>query len=56
MEVPEGHIWVFGSSNLNFRFGDISSLRVRHANFGAENMSTGVSRHPLSADMVGGVG
>ena len=47
---------VFGSSDFNFRFCDISSLRVSHENFGSENMFTGVSRHPLSADMVGGVG
>ena len=56
LEVPEGHIWGLGSSDLNFRFCDISSLRVGHAIFGAENIFIGVSRHPPSADMVGCVG
>ena len=47
-------MWFLGSSDLNLRFGDISSLRVRRANFSARNAINGVSRHPSLAESVGG--
>ena len=45
---------VFNLSNLNLKFGDISSLVVSHASFGATNVSNGVYRHPQLVDIVGG--
>ena len=44
---------VFNLSNLNLKFGDISSLVVSHASFGATNVSNGVSRHSQLVDIVG---
>ena len=39
----------------NLRCGSIPSLRVSRTNFSARNMTDGVSRHPVLADIVGGV-
>ena len=44
----------FGSSNLNLRFGSISSLHVSRTNFSARSVINGVSRHTPLADIVGG--
>ena len=57
-EVPKGECECMvcrGALKPNLRCGSISSLRVSRTDFSAENVINGVSRHPLLADIVGGV-
>jgi hypothetical protein len=49
------NVWFVGAFKPNLRCGSISSLRVSRTNFSARNVINGVSRHPVLADIVGGV-
>jgi len=49
------NVWFVGALKPNLRCGSISSLCVSRTNFSARNMINGVSRHPVLADIVGGV-
>ena len=52
VKIAEEHSWFSAHRILFSEFGDISSLRLSHASFGAINALTGVSRHPPSADKI----